>query len=272
MNCSEAQELLSRYHDNELADAVRVSVEEHLGTCDACVHDIAAFRGMTSLAQQLPDPEPPPELWGQLEEQFPARRLTQAPSFVRHVLGLNRLAVAAILLLAAGLGVSFVLHVRHDHMAGDAMDFGPYMAAFQSGPEEAQRVLLARHTGQRLGLAEIERKTQYRPLVADGAPPGFHVDATYLIDMPCCMCVQTICKADNGQTLVLFEHAKDQCVCFGKDTGMNCQCAGKQTQIVAQGEYLAATWPAGKRSVTLIGARDVEQVVQVMYHFDRPKL
>jgi hypothetical protein len=273
MNCAEMEELLSPYCDNELPPELRAAAEEHLRSCPQCTKMLSVVLTLRDWTEQLPQPTPPPGLWETLERRLEMpRRAPSVLSFVKHAFGLNRLALAALLLIAVGLGITVAL--RTDHHAGlhGDMDFGTYVDALRVSPEHAQRVLLASHGGRPVGVNDVERQVQYRPLIANGPPPGFTLESVYLIQMPCCTCVQTICKGAENQTLVLFEHATDRPACFGQRGGVSCQCAGKRTQIVEHGDQLIVTWPVGRRAVTIVGVRDLEQLLKIVQHFEQPVL
>ena len=57
MDCREAQELLTAYHDGELPTADRARVEEHLRGCRECVALLADLE-RADRAADVPDPGP----------------------------------------------------------------------------------------------------------------------------------------------------------------------------------------------------------------------
>lgn len=65
---------------------------------------------------------------------------------------------------------------------------------------------------------------------------------------------------EDGSTIVIFEHGTEQPVRFGKCPCVAAECGGKRCNIVRGDMPLAATWNRDGRQVTVIGARDMEEV------------
>jgi len=273
MKCVEIEKLLSPFHDGELSEEVRASVDAHLDDCTDCAQTIAAMRSMSHLVAHSPVPDAPDELWTSLEEQLDSTEaMTPARLPVyRHILRLNTALVAALVLVAVGVGIRVFrgFHVHEHTMNHAAMDFERYWSAFRMGSDQGQRLLASQFETRLVDVADVEERLQYRPVVANGPPPGFQLDATYLVKMPCCTCVETVCRGENGQMLLVLEHTAEQAVCFGNRSAVSCPCGGKQTQMIQLENALAATWPVGNRSVTVIGVQDMDQLAEVVRHFDR---
>ena len=77
---------------------------------------------------------------------------------------------------------------------------------FASSPETAQNLLLAKYDGRSVSISEATRQLGYQPAVAAGLPHRYAREAMYVLEMPCCKCVQTICRRDDGKVLAIFEH------------------------------------------------------------------
>ena len=53
MNCSEIQNLLSDYYDDELSAELRANVDAHLEKCSDCATELAGFENLSSLASGI---------------------------------------------------------------------------------------------------------------------------------------------------------------------------------------------------------------------------
>ncbi len=287
MNCIEFKELLSAYHDGELSSDVHSAVGEHLKDCPECVAMLAGFRQLSDLSGQLAQPEPPDQ-WAAIEQQLAAaliaprtreKRARVVSAYLPLSAMLERfvprvsLAVAATVLIAAGLGVGayygwFSMARHHDEQL--AANFDAFLTQFEQDPQAAQQVLLANYNGQQVDLCTAATLVGHQPAIAPGLPPGYIVDAVYVLDMPCCKCTQVICRCEGNGRLAIFEHDVDQPVWFRGRPAIDARCCGKPTRIVEMdGGLLAATWPSNKRYLTVIGAHDVEEVARIVAHFER---
>ena len=57
MNECEHAQLVSAYHDGELASALRAEFEEHLGQCASCAAELAYLRELSRLLGRLAEPK-----------------------------------------------------------------------------------------------------------------------------------------------------------------------------------------------------------------------
>jgi hypothetical protein len=154
---------------------------------------------------------------------------------------------------------------HHKH----ARVFGHYLEEFQQDPAGAQKMLLAKYQGEVLDAENAVQQVGYRPAVADGLPEGYSIDSSFVMEMPCCRCVQTLCRRSDGSVLVVFEHDDDQSDWFGGRPGIMANCGGKQCSLVGLDSQLAASWKRGKRYLTIIGARDVAEVDKMVSWLER---
>ena len=181
-------------------------------------------------------------------------------------------AVAATLLIAAGLAVGMYgsrFSRAGGHDAQLAADFDAFLNQFEQNPQAAEQVLLARYDGEQMDLPTATRRLGFRPAIASGLPAGYSVDSLYLLDMPCCKCSQAVCRREGGGRLAVFEHNSDQPVWFGDRPAIEARCCNKPTRIVeVDRNLLAATWRSDKRYLTIIGARDVEEITRIVRHFE----
>ena len=269
MNCLEVQEFLSAYYDGELCHDEATRVADHLADCSSCSDELALYEQLSGLSQKQTDPQVPAHLWDKLQVDLdkPTVPITAYSRLLQRSIGSRRLALAATILIAVGLGiVAFQMRLApdHNHLA---MNFSQYVEQFTKHPEEAQQLLLAKYYGKPMTLQEATNTLGYEPAAAKGIPPGYTIDKVYLLKMPCCGCAQIICKNKGGKFLAIFEHDIDQPVWFGDRPTKAYICHDKPTNVVELGDRLAATWVEGQRSITIIGATDLDEVNKFVAHF-----
>lgn len=274
MECVKVQELLSAYFDDQLLGDARSSVARHLQICSRCGEELAVFGQMSTLAGALDEPTPPEGIWTGIEAALdadPPRRTAApfgAPSRAATRWRLGLLATAALVLVAAGI-VWITAALRHTpvHHAELAADFDRYLDSFATDPGLAQNVLLAKYHGQRVNMAEATEQLGYQPAVAAGLPSGYSLESMYTLDMPCCKCLTTLCRRDDGKRLAIFEHEEEQPVWFGERPCIETQCNGHPCRVIGGGQGIVASWKSNKRQLTVVGARDLEEITDLIAHF-----
>ncbi|GIX05101.1 MAG: hypothetical protein KatS3mg114_0970 [Planctomycetaceae bacterium] len=272
MNCSQAKPLLSAYYDGELADDLRARVSKHLDECADCSHELRGFECLSRIASTLTSPTPPEHLWKRIESQLdeshdgaPSPR-SQLDSSISRSFSLPRRAVlAAAIIVAVGIGWfawqgSFTTG-HHDHFTAA---FGRYLSEFRRDPDAAQQFLLGQYEHYRVEPEDAVNRVGYRPVVADGVPPEYTVESTFVVKMPCCTCVQCVCRRSDGSALVVYEHNDDDPRWFGNQPSITVNCDGQKCSLVELDDSLAASWKRGKRYITLIGIRDVAEVAKLV--------
>lgn len=270
MNCSAIQHNLSAYHDNELSPDLRAAVEEHLHACHNCTARLMAFRELSRVAADLNDPVAPSGMWEEFQTKLqrqarrgePSRSRTSTTRSVR-----RRLATAALVLLAisAALGIWRYQSSEQRQMR---VVFGAFLDQFPRDPIAAQRAIVTRYDGQAVTLDEATRKLRYRPALATSVN-ALRLEKMYVLRMPCCTCVETIYKYADGETLAVFEHHDEDPGWFSNRPSIRARCCGKPTSIVQVDNRLAATWKNQNRYLTVVGARDVEQVASLIAGFQQ---
>ena len=65
--CSEVQDTLEAYLDNELDADTYATVEAHVASCSLCQDEIRFVQAISSALHELPKPEPPPEIFNAVE-------------------------------------------------------------------------------------------------------------------------------------------------------------------------------------------------------------
>jgi len=276
MNCVQVEERLSVYHDGELPIDLQAQVEGHVDHCLKCRGILATFRDLSTLSSQLVHPEPPSRLWAEIEQALgtfgtPPDVSLRSSSRSWQRTSVTLAAIAALVLIAASVGLfAYRLSPLYDthHESTIAANFGQYLNNYQRDRQQAQEVLLASYEGRAVDLLEATRHVGYEPIAAKSLPPGYSVDGIYVLNMPCCTCAQVVCRRDDGGVVTIFEHDQDQPGWFGERPAINACCRGKPTKMVQVDGMLAVTWKSGKRHLTVVGARDLEEVTQLIAHME----
>jgi hypothetical protein len=208
-------------------------------------------------------------MWMQIAEKLDestVQQVTKQPAWAIP----KYFAIAATVLVAVGL-VWFAFGSRSEHGEHDmfAAEFGQYLQEFRADPDAAQQFLLTKYDGRAVTAEQAMQRVGYRPVVANGVPAGYSLDSIYVMSMPCCAsmqrctCVQTVCRRGDGSVIAIFEHGEVNPEWFGDRPATAAHCGGKNCSLVALDDHVAASWQRGKRHITVIGARDVEEVDQL---------
>jgi hypothetical protein len=271
VNCETARELLSCYYDRELPPDQEEEMRAHVAGCSQCAGRLAEFGELSQLTARLRAPQAPTETWPAIASALDSddRRRAAGSSSTKWLGRRSRAALAATIVLAASIGVAtYWLWQQFEPHAAMAATFDTYLAEFQTAPQQAQHILIDRYEGERVDLARADL-----PFSANAPaelPDGYARQETYVLNMPCCVCTQTIYKNPSGAVVVLFEHSEKEPGWFGKRPAIDARCHGTPTSLVQVADRLAATWKCGPRYLTLVGAHNVEQVAQIVAALDRP--
>lgn len=257
MQCENAIELLSVYHDGELSAEERAALEVHLETCPRCAAELAELRRLSELTSKLDDPQPKRELRDRVLEQHEQRRVERPTSQRRTYTAMTILgALAATAIIVIGIRPwKDDGHVEHD-------DITRYWQSFQADPLPVQKDFLVRHSGRMISADEAVREVGFRPVTATQIPDSIHLETSYLLNMPCCKCIESICRRPDGTALAVFEHRDEQPGWFPGRAHVNVRCANTKCRVTELDSCLAASWPIGDRVVTVVGLRDVEELTR----------
>ena len=271
IDCATALQYLSAFHDGELAPNLRTAVREHLEGCPECSTRLAEIRELSRMAAEMPTPPVPVEIWPQLEKKLattaPGQRATLVQLIRRRRTWIG-LATAALVVVAISTAAIVWLKTVDDGHQHVAVSFGRYLDEFERNPDAAQQVLVSNYEGRAASYDEAAKKVGYQPVTPERLPNGLSRKAVYLLRMPCCTCVQGIYQGADGKKLAVFEHVDDQPVWFGTRPTIHARCNGMPTSLVQVDGRLAASWKRHGRCVTVIGARDVEQVAELVAYLD----
>lgn len=270
MQCHEVVSLLSAYYDHELPPDRAAAVMSHVESCPHCAAELDTFRKMSDLTSQLYQPPPPRNVWPRIEAQLNSSQspVTRPTASSQRVFRKTLLAVATLLLAGLSWMAYTQWHAREHHQL--AVNFGYFLDNFEQAPDEAQRDLVKNYSGVPVQIPDAIRELKYRPVVADGLPPDYEPAQAYLLKMPCCRCLEACYLRKSGGMLCVFEHDEDQPVWFGDRPAFSKVCSGKPTRLVHVDGCLAASWQQQRRYITVIGAKDVDEVTRLVAHFEQP--
>jgi Putative zinc-finger len=270
MRCAQVQELLSAFHDNELEPQTHTAVEQHLNECPICIQRLRELRQISLATRRLPEPIPPVQLLEKIEQRraeeieagpapLPSRRRTIFDRAVAFA------AVAVVLLIGVAV---WVLHGRDDSEHQAAADIGLFLVDYRRHPEQALHTLAAKYDGRQVGLREAERVIHFLPAATKTLPGAISLKSMYLLKMPCCLCVQSVYERPDKGLLVVFEHADEQPTWFGNRPAIKAKCNSMPVCIIQCDGELAVTWKSQKRFMTIVGARSVEEVADLIKSLD----
>jgi len=272
MNCQQARKSMSAFYDGELPPEQVGLMSEHINRCEACAEEMARFNDISVMTKELPLPELPAELWSDIERSLDSEELSERPDRTRRpARRLATLIVIAATVLVV-IGVNWILfskkhgHGDHDELA---VNMARYVEVFGKDPNKAQQYLLATYDSQSANADEATKQLGYRPAVVDALPERYTVDAMYVMDMPCCKCVQCLCKRDDGKLIAIFEHNEDQPMWFGDRPAIRARCGDADCHVVQMNGQLAFTVKRGKRHITVVGAESLQEVQELVDSFDR---
>jgi hypothetical protein len=265
MRCNEIQPLLSPFHDGELLPEQANGVAEHLETCSACASRLQSMQRLSALVTKSLPKGAPPSLLPKIERSLD---IASHPTTAWRIWG-RRLAVlvgASAALIIVTLMTWQMLSKPHSH--GQMIDdFGEFLEAFARQPNESVGVLAAKYHGVSASeddaTVALKRPTVGRSTILD----DHQLLKRYVLDMPCCRCVQTAYQRNGEVSLVVFEHDEPQRDWFGHRSAVQADCGDKSCCLVQVGDKLAGSWPLEKGHVTVVGIRDIgelESLVQTL--------
>ena len=268
MSCGEARKQLSPFLDGQLSAEESVALSAHLDECAACSQELNDYKAMSELTAEATT-QLPPNLWDRIqesrEEHGDVREAIGNTGFTPFRPKLSRrflVGLTAVIVVGA-VAIIFGPHLMHDHDEM-AVNFDHYLDAYAKDPDQAAAMLFSHYPAEEVSLDDAARAVGYRPVIANGLPAGYSVVSTHVLKMPCCTCVKTICRDAQGQSFVIFEHDAEQPVWFGDRKTSKCDCGGVSTSVVEFDGQIAGTWRVGKRSVTLVGVRDIEELASLI--------
>lgn len=282
MKCADFQELLSAYHDDELSSSIRATVREHIAECATCRAELSQFESLSMVAGGLKEFSMPASVWSGVKGKSDFQSVTEQAVVDRtdgdrtdgskiHPTGLSRrrliqfaAALAATLVLGF-VGMEMWMHGDHDHAEmAEAME----QVADEIDSDEATHLLLKKYGGSEVSYQDAITQVGYKPVASGGLPVGYSVEGVQVLDMPCCKCTQTACRRPDNSRFFIFEHSNEEPGWFEHRKSRQCQCGENTCEVVELDNQLVATWKKGNRHVTVLGARDEEEIELLVKHFD----
>jgi hypothetical protein len=258
MNCDQVRELLSLFHDAELDRAGRCAVEVHLGECPSCAAELGALAELSEMARNLPDLEPPAELWGRVAGQLQAE---QARLCGPGIFRVRRVAAVAAL-VAAAFAAGWMAHrptvegpstVRVEHQpVGVDIDLDRLVAA------DSMREMPADEAARRVG---------FHVVTAQKLPDGYCLEGCCLCRDGCCDLMR--CRYGRGSDKILvLQGEPDHPIDYGDGPALEARVHGKSARIVQRDGRLAASWQAKRSTVGIVGPRDLSELVRLIAYVD----
>ncbi len=115
MTCQDHKDLMMAYLDNELDDEQKRAFEEHLASCSACAKEMAEFKKLKQLTDNVTLVEPEDRIWQQYWSGIYNR--------VERGFGWILFSLAAILLIIYG-GFKFIEELIKDQTVGMLLKVG----------------------------------------------------------------------------------------------------------------------------------------------------
>ncbi|WP_437193682.1 anti-sigma factor family protein [Planctomicrobium sp. SH527] len=274
MNCSKVNQLLSAYYDGELSDELHEAVREHLGQCDGCAVELRGFERLSLMARFIESATPPDHLWERIEvtlDEPESHRIKPEASLAQNsYISRSRMIIAVAATIAVGIAVFMLQSWRHlEHHNHFTTEFNQYLLEFNRDPEAAQKFLLDKYENHRVSPEQATKLVGYRPVIAAGAPPEYKIASTFVVKMPCCTCVQTLCQRADGSALAIFEHNDTALEWFGDRPAITASCHGKGCCLVQLKDSTAVSWKQGNRYITVIGVREFSEIDRILTWLDQ---
>lgn len=273
-DCTTIRDLLSPYYDGELDEASRREVEQHLLTCDWCRAALADFEKLSELANELPAIDPPKAIWSELsghlqrDQTEPAKTAT-VDSDTRHAETISfpwfrripprALAAAAALLIIASFAVGYSLLSHDDH---ELIRREITWLAENLNREDAADYLPRKYDGQPVDPERFEPQYGYRPVAFRSLPDGYAIENAHVMEMPCCRCIQRVCRKPDGSRVVILEHDNAEHGLMENSQAM--MCNGVECHCAELDGKMVASLKQDGRTVTVIGELkkdDLDQLV-----------
>ncbi len=276
IDCRDVERMLSVYYDGELESSSAVPVHQHLSHCPACreaLHKLEALSQLVSEEDRLL--VPPPQLaWNRFSQQLPGNGPSDSPRHRRRreagrpIIGglpLPRLplAIAASFLLLVGSVAWWALSGGDGALAETGLQ--SYVRRFVQDPDAAQVQLLAQYRGEPIPTTSVAQRLGL-PITTD--PPAeapFQLASLHKLRMPCCDCVQAVCVRPDGTKIAVFSHQCSTQVRLGDGKSQQLHCDGKTCRLTELSHsQLAVQWKAGTTQLLVVGARDRNEVAQLV--------
>ena len=97
------------------------------------------------------------------------------------------------------------------------------------------------------------------PVSLRRSPDGYRLRSAYLLDMPCCRCMQAVYERSDGQVVAVFEKSPDQPLAFGDRPTVCTRCNGQPCQLTQSDGRLVVSCQIADRQLAIVGAENMDE-------------
>ncbi len=261
MNCVEVKNNLSAYWDRELPENASREIDAHLAACDSCRDELQTFASLSNLITRTPAPEVPGDAWARIEAAIEDRtgKVDVRPSAGVRRSRAGRLALAAGLLAVVTGAAIWYQRAGGGSQLQSAPQLAQYASLLSRDPAAAQQSLLAAYQGRAVAPDEAARVLGYVPVSLRRSPAGYRLRSAYLLDMPCCRCMQAVYEGGDGQTVAVFEKSPDHPLEFGDRPSVCTECNGQPCQLTQADSRLIVSCQVENRQLAIVGVRNMDE-------------
>jgi hypothetical protein len=126
-------------------------------------------------------------------------------------------------------------------------------------PAAAQPTLLAAYHGKPVSADQAAQELGYMPVSLRRNPDGYRLHSAYLLDMPCCRCMQALYERGDGQIVAVFEKSPDQPLAFGDCPTICTRCNGQACQLTQLDGRLVVSCQVADRQLAIVGAENMDE-------------
>jgi len=282
MNCNCFQDHLSAFVDGELEATVVDEMQRHLASCEDCASTVDAQKRLSQIVGLTGSHSSSGLTWEMIARRLDAGQ-SSAPVTVAAEDGQLRrrmffrlaLALAAVVLLIAGLRVESQRNSENTRSVAAIINLEPVLTSFVSGADMAME-----------SLAKLYPDAAAHHHLADGEmvyptssmPVGVSLVSTKVVHLPFCNCppgkcqcgpgdcdcVAGVCERLDGSRFLIVEHCKTYDVTFGKNASEFVQRGDQGFQSIRLHDVLAVSWERDDRRLTAIGLRDNDEANQLV--------
>ena len=238
MNCQSARESLGAYLDDELPSSTRAVVSAHLAECPDCAAELASLRSISLELASRSHVVVPEGLWGEIERKLD--RSTERPmAHLGRFSGARRFAIAAGILLAVGIGTSWLLWSGDGATTAQAstVDFSALLDSISIDATGAFEKFLAQYHARPASSDEAKRTASHLDFeIPETLPGGFQLGKAYTLRFG----DETGAAASydrNGEFLGVIFHRPVQREHFGTHKDYDCVIGQHRGHAVAVGKW-----------------------------------
>lgn len=238
MNCQTAKESLGAFLDDELPSPARAVVSAHLAECPECAAELASLRSIAVELARRPAVPVPDSLWGEIERKLDCAAETSSARSAWFP-GTRRFAIAAGIMLAVGIGTSWLLWSGEGAATAKAstVDFSALLDSISIDATAAFEKFLDQYHARPASSAEAKRTASHLDFeIPETLPGGFRLEKAYTLRFG----NETGAAARysrGGEFLGVIFHRPVQREHFGTHKDYDCVIGQHRGHAVAVGEW-----------------------------------